>query len=190
MSQPWLLPVWVNEGKSRLPERDSHVGAGCLHPTCPANYPQSARLYTPPAPPHLHPPLPHLVISGIKQACSACLILSSSSFFFLIALIASRRFEDYLPPSLPDRISRQKADMSTTMAPPERRSLRPLLWVRGISTQLLRTEYQVTAGKTFVVPRRGDRGIWLRSGRWLVGCGCSHAVCRSSASWESTGRGV
>lgn len=35
----WLLPVWVNEGKATPPERDSHVRADCLHPTCPANYP-------------------------------------------------------------------------------------------------------------------------------------------------------
>lgn len=99
------------------------MSAGCLHPTCPTNYPQSTRSYTPPPSPH--PLLPHLVISGIKQVCSARLILSCFSFFFLIALIASHRFEDYLPPLLPNRISRQKADMSTTMAPPERRSLRP-----------------------------------------------------------------
>lgn len=121
-----------------------------------------------------------MVISGIKQACSARLILSSSSFFFLIALIASRRFEDYLPPSLPDRISRQKADMSTTMAPPGEAEPSPALWVRGISTQLLRTEYQVAAGKTFVVPRRGI-GVFdldLGDGLWAAAAHTLFAAAR------------
>lgn len=140
--------------------------------------------------PNPHPPLPHLVISGIKQACSACLILSSSSFFFLIALIALHRFEDYLPPSLPDRISRQKADMSTTMAPPERRSLRPRCgsWASPRNFSARNTKWLL--GKPLLC-HEGGIGVFdldLADGLWAVVAHTLFAAARRAGNAPAAGR--
>lgn len=86
-------------------------------------------------------------ISGIKQPYSA-----DRSYLPLNRLNCRCRFEDYLPLFLIKslRFKTKGADRSTTMAG-ERGGFHPAVG-RGIFTQLLRTEYQVAAGKTFVVP--------------------------------------
>lgn len=86
-------------------------------------------------------------ISGIKQPYSA-----ARSYLPLIALIAGAALRITLPLFLIKslRFKTKGADRSTTVAG-ERGGFHPAVG-RGIFTQLLRTEYQVAAGKTFVVP--------------------------------------